>query len=182
MTNHFTYPSHNKPLYQCNLWKNQQSLAAIRNHCNHATNTNHFTQATHDKLFYILLSIRQLISPIPHMKKTLYPCPHDKLLQLCHHERPFLPYNHFTNSTMANYFDHATHNQPFHIFHPWKPWVLFHQDKPFHPFYRRHITYQKLKRYFTHLMCLCRGETFPGLCFFGNGWDHVAIDSSVLRP
>ena len=89
MTNHFTYPSHNKPLYQCNLWKNQQSHAAIRNHCNHATITNHFTQATHDKLFYILLSIRQLISPIPHMKK------------------------HYTHVPMTNHCNYAIIRNPF---------------------------------------------------------------------
>ena len=101
-------------------------------------------------------------------EKTLDPCPHDKPLQLCHHQKTFLPYNHFIHSIVANYFHHATHDKPFRIFHPRKPWVLFHQDKPFHRFYPWHTIYQKLKRCFTNLMCLCRGVTFSGLCFFGN--------------
>ena len=160
MTNRFTHSTHDEPFHRCYKWqtispvlpktnhctnviyekKNHQSHAAIRNHCNHATITNHFTQTTHDKLFYLLLSIRQLISPIPHMKRHWTHVPMTNHCNYAIIRKPFshttissilswqitstmplmtnhftssIPENHGSYSTRTNHFTDSIHDTPF---------------------------------------------------------------------
>lgn len=100
--------------------------------------TNHLTKATYDKLFYLLPSIANYFPHSTHEKNIRPMSPWQTIATMLPPETlsPIESMtNHFTHSTMANYFDDATLDKPFQIFSPWIPWVLFHQDKLFHPWY-----------------------------------------------
>ena len=157
------------------------------NHCKHATITNHFSQAiydkpsphsTHDKLpttnhFALICHPRKTLSPhYTHKKNTLDPW--QTILAI-------LPWQ-ITSPMLLMTISHV----PFLI--TMSPIPPGQNIPPMLPI-TNHFTHQihdiafisKQKRYFTRLMFLCRGVTFPGLSFFGNSWDYVAIDSLVIR-
>ena len=211
MTNHFIHVTHNKPLYQCTYDKPadpslpweiiaimppSQTISAKPSKTNHLPiphMTNHLTQATHDKPFWLCHPWKTLSPYYTHEKKLDPWCPREKPMQLCHHQKFFHPFNpwqtispilpwQITSPMLLMTISHVpflltmSPIPPGQTIPPMLP-ITNHFTHPIHdiPFI------SKEKRYFTHLMFLCRGVTFPALSFFGNGWDHVAIDSSVIR-
>ena len=117
------------PMY---LWQTSRPIPSMGNHCNHATITNHFSQAiydkpsphsTHDKPSHPSYPWQTILA-LPSMKNSF------PLLHTWKKIRPMMsPWetnaimppseilspiqsrtNHFTHSTMANYFTHATHD------------------------------------------------------------------------
>ena len=192
MTNQQTHPFHGKSLQSCHhhkpfqpshLWQTISPFHTWQTISPKLPMTNHFGFAIHEKLF----------PPITHIKKLDPWCPREKPMKLCHHQKFFHPFNpwqaispilpwQITSPMLLMTISHV----PFLLtMSPIPPGQTIPPMLPItnlftHPIHDIPFI-SKQKRYFTHPMFLCRGVTFPALSFFGNGWDHVAIDSSVIR-
>ena len=132
MTNHFIHVTHNKPLYQCTYDKPadpslpweiiaimppSQTISAKPSMTNHLPiphMTNHLTQATHDKPFWLCHPWKTLSPYYTHEKKIrpmMSPWETNAIMPPSEILSPIQSRtNHFTHSTMANYFTHATHD------------------------------------------------------------------------
>ena len=177
---------HHKPFQPSHLWQTISPFHAWQTISPKLPTTNHFALICHTW---------KTLSPITLMKKKTLDkwCPREKPMQLCHHQKFFPPYNpwqtispiltwQITSPMLLMTISHV----PFLItMGPIPPGQTIPPMLPL----TNHFTHQihdipyisKQKRYFTHLMFLCRGVTFSSLSFFGNGWHHVAIDSLVIR-